>query len=236
MEINMFLNIAICDDDSDVSEYLEHEVSAWADRAGNAWKISSFPSAEAFLFDYSENKSVDVLLLDIEMPGMNGMELARHLRGAKASLQIIFITGYSDYISEGYDVSALHYLMKPVSRDKLWSVLDRAAALLERSEKRIILEGSGTSSLVPISEIRYIEVIGNYVTVYADRQYTVKATLASIESQLDEAFFRAGRSYIINLDRVRRAAKKEVTLTTGELLPLARGVYEKLMNAIINRR
>lgn len=232
----MFLNIAICDDDSAVSEYLEHEVSAWADRAGNAWKISSFPSAEAFLFDYSENKSVDVLLLDIEMPGMNGMELARHLRDAKAALQIIFITGYSDYISEGYDVSALHYLMKPVSRDKLWSVLDRAAALLERSEKRIILEGSGTSSLVPISEIRYIEVIGNYVTVYADRQYTVKATLASIESQLDEAFFRAGRSYIINLDRVRRAAKKEVTLTTGELVPLARGVYEKLMNAIINRR
>lgn len=236
MEINMFLNIAICDDDSAVSEYLEHEVSAWADRAGNAWKISSFPSAEAFLFDYSENKSVDVLLLDIEMPGMNGMELARHLRDAKAALQIIFITGYSDYIFEGYDVSALHYLMKPVSRDKLWSVLDRAAALLERSEKKIILEGSGTSSLVPISEIRYIEVIGNYVTVYADRQYTVKATLASIESQLDEAFFRAGRSYIINLDRVRRAAKKEVTLTTGELVPLARGVYEKLMNAIINRR
>ncbi|MBQ8524295.1 MAG: response regulator transcription factor [Clostridia bacterium] len=232
----MFLNIAICDDDSAVSEYLEHEVSAWADRAGNAWKISSFPSAEAFLFDYSENKSVDVLLLDIEMPGMNGMELARHLRDAKAALQIIFITGYSDYIFEGYDVSALHYLMKPVSRDKLWSVLDRAAALLERSEKKIILEGSGTSSLVPISEIRYIEVIGNYVTVYADRQYTVKATLASIESQLDEAFFRAGRSYIINLDRVRRAAKKEVTLTTGELVPLARGVYEKLMNAIINRR
>ena len=232
----MFLNIAICDDDSAVSEYLEHEVSAWADRAGNAWKISSFPSAEAFLFDYSENKAVDVLLLDIEMPGMNGMELARHLRDAKAALQIIFITGYSDYISEGYDVSALHYLMKPVSRDKLWSVLDRAAALLERSEKRIVLEGSGTSSLVPISEIRYIEVIGNYVTVYADRQYTVKATLASIESQLDEAFFRAGRSYIINLDRVRRAAKKEVTLTTGELVPLARGVYEKLMNAIINRR
>ncbi len=232
----MFLNIAICDDDSAVSEYLEHEVSAWADRAGNAWKISSFPSAEAFLFDYSENKAVDVLLLDIEMPGMNGMELARHLRDAKAALQIIFITGYSDYISEGYDVSALHYLMKPVSRDKLWSVLDRAAALLERSEKKIILEGSGTSSLVPISEIRYIEVIGNYVTVYADRQYTVKATLASIESQLDEAFFRAGRSYIINLDRVRRAAKKEVTLTTGELVPLARGVYEKLMNAIINRR
>jgi len=232
----MLLRFALCDDDSAVSEYLEHEVSAWADRAGNAWKISSFPSAEAFLFDYSENKAVDVLLLDIEMPGMNGMELARHLRDAKAALQIIFITGYSDYISEGYDVSALHYLVKPVSRDKLWSVLDRAAALLERSEKKIVLEGSGTSSLVSISEIRYIEVIGNYVTVYADRQYTVKATLASIESQLDEAFFRAGRSYIINLDRVRRAAKKEVTLTTGELVPLARGVYEKLMNAIINRR
>lgn len=232
----MPINFAICDDDAVQLEYLSYEVSDWARNAGESINCSLYPSAEAFLFDYSENKAVDVLLLDIEMPGMNGMELARRLRDEKAALQIIFITGYSDYISEGYDVSALHYLMKPVSREKLWSVLDRAAALLERSTKKILLEGSGTSSIVPISEIRYIEVLGNYVTVYADKPYTLKATLASVERQLDEAFFRAGRSYIINLDKVRRAAKKEVTLTTGELVPLARGVYEKLMRAIINRK
>ena len=74
-----------------------------------------FPSAESFLFDYAEQKNYDFLLLDIEMPSMNGVELAQKIRQENNAVQIIFITGYSDFMAEGYEVSALHYLMKPVS-------------------------------------------------------------------------------------------------------------------------
>ena len=82
-----------------------------------------FPSAESFLFDYAEQKNYDFLLLDIEMPSMNGVELAQKIRQENNAVQIIFITGYSDFMAEGYEVSALHYLMKPVSFDKLSKVL-----------------------------------------------------------------------------------------------------------------
>lgn len=229
------MRIAICDDDSVQIEYLTREVSAWASLEEKNVRIDAFFSSEAFLFEYSENKDYDVLLLDIEMPGMNGMDLAWKLRSEGSLLHIVFITGYADYISEGYDVSALHYLMKPVDREKLFSVLCRSSELIARNTKAIIIEVTNGRLKVPLSEIRYIEVFGNYVTVHGDEEYKTKATLASFESQLGSSFFRAGRSILINLDKVRKATKKEVFLTTGEILPLSRGVYEKLMCEIIKR-
>ncbi len=232
----MLLHFTICDDDAGMREFLRAEVSAWAKTCGHTVTVDSFPSAEAFLFEYSENKTVDVLLLDIEMPGMNGMELAKLIRREGAKLQIIFITGYSDYISEGYDVSALHYLMKPVSKEKLFSVLNKAAKLYEKNSKNILLECTDGVFLLPISEIRFIEVAGNYVTVHGGRDYTVKSTLASIEKQLDESFYKTGRSFLVSLDKIRQVTKKEVFLTTGEAVPLSRGVYEKLIGEIISRK
>ena len=232
----MLLHFTICDDDADMREFLRAEVSAWAKACGHTVTVDSFPSAEAFLFEYSENKSCEVLLLDIEMPGMNGMELAHKLRSDNAMLQIIFVTGYSDYISEGYDVSALHYLMKPVSQEKLFGVLSKAAKLYEKNSKNILLECTDGVFLLPISEIRFIEVAGNYVTVHGGRDYTVKSTLASIEKQLDESFYKTGRSFLVSLDKIRQVTKKEVFLTTGEAVPLSRGVYEKLIGEIISRK
>ncbi len=85
---------------------------------GHTAELLRFPSAEAFLFHYAEDKSCDILLLDVEMGAMNGVELAKRIREENDALQIVFITGYTDYIAEGYDVSALHYLVKPVSREK----------------------------------------------------------------------------------------------------------------------
>lgn len=85
-----------------------------------------FSSAEAFIFHCVENKEYDVLLLYIEMGNMDGVTLARQIRKSNKNVQIVFITGYSDYIAEGYDVEALHYLMKPLKDEKLFDVLDRA--------------------------------------------------------------------------------------------------------------
>ena len=232
----MYFKVAICDDDASMREFLSSEVKEWAAGSGHTVAVSVFPSAEAFLFEFSENKSYEVLLLDIEMPGMNGMELARKLRSENAMLQIIFVTGYSDYISEGYDVSALHYLMKPVSQDKLFGVLSKAAKLYEKNSKNILLECTDGVFLLPISEIRFIEVAGNYVTVHAGNDYTVKSTLGAIEKQLDESFYKTGRSFIVNLDKIRQVTKKEVFLITGEAVPLSRGVYEKLIGEIIARK
>ena len=110
----MNYKIAICDDSDADRRYVLNMVRAWASSAGHTVHIDDFPSAESFLFRYAEESDYDILLLDIEMGAMDGVTMAKELRKSNDTEQIIFITGYSDYISEGYEVAALHYLMKPV--------------------------------------------------------------------------------------------------------------------------
>lgn len=179
-------------------------------------------------------KYYDILLLDIEMKEMDGVTMARKLRRENDTVQIVFITGYSDYIAEGYEVDALHYLMKPVKEDKLYSVLDRAVEKLRKNEKVLNLEAGGETIRIPVYQIRYADVQGNYVTIHASAEITVKMTLRELETELDDRFYRAGRSLIVNLTQISRVTKTEIRLSDGTALPLPRGAYEGVNRAIIN--
>ena len=232
----MNCKIAICDDSSADRQYLSTLADRWAADRGHIIRTAFFSSAEEFLFHYAEEKDYDILLLDIEMGAMDGVTMARTLRRDNETVQIIFVTGYSDYIAEGYDVAALHYLMKPVREDKLFSVLDRAAEKLSRNETVLNFEVGGEMVRVPIYQIRYAAVSGNYVTIQAAGEVTVKMTLGELEGQLDRRFYRAGRSVIVNLTMISRVTKTEILLSDGTAVPLPRGAYEGVNRAIINLR
>lgn len=231
----MNLRIAICDDSAADRDYLAGLARRWAGQRLHTVQLALYPSAESFLFAYAEDKTVQILLLDIEMGQMDGVTMARTLRKDNDGVQIVFITGYSDYIADGYEVEALHYLMKPVDENKLFSVLDRAADKLCRNEQVLTLELSGETVRLPIYQIRYAEVQGNYVTVHAKSDYTAKMTLSELETRLDDSFFRLGRSALVNLGYVARVTKTAVTLNDGSVLPLPRGAYDRINRAIINR-
>lgn len=126
------------------------------------------------------------MLLDIEMGTMDDVELAKRLRKGNDTVRIVFITGYADYIAEGYEVAALHYLMKPVKPEKLFDVLDRAAEKVRKNEKVLNLEIGGEMVRIPIYQIRYADVTGNYVTIYAASDHTVKMALGELEKLLDD--------------------------------------------------
>lgn len=231
----MDYRFAICDDDADYAGYIDQLAARWARQTGAAVETERFPSAEAFLFRYEERRDFDVLLLDIEMTGMDGVELARAVRRDDDDVQIVFITGYTDYIAEGYEVSALHYLTKPVNEDKLFQVLTRAVGRLRRNEPALTLELPGETVRLPLGRIRWLEVLHNYVTIHAEQDYTVKRPLGELEKELDSRFFRVGRSYILNLTFIQRVTRAEAELSTGERVPLPRGQYDKLNRAIIRQ-
>lgn len=226
---------AVCDDRPEDSRLLAQLCARWAHQAGAEVELEVFPSAEAFLFRYEERQDFDVLLLDVEMTGMDGVTLAKAVRRDNDSVQIIFVTGYSDYIAQGYEVSALHYLMKPVNEEKFFAVLTRAVDRLARNEPALTLTLPGETLRVPLPEIRYLDVRQNYVTVHAREDYTLKRPLGELEDALDRRFYRVGRSCIVNLTWIRRVSRTEAELTTGEAIPLPRGQYEKLNQAIIRQ-
>lgn len=231
----MGYKIAICDDNEVDCRYIEQMVQEWAEAKSVSVRLDSFWSAEAFLFCYEEQKDYDILFLDIEMGQMNGVQLAKSIRKENDTVQIIFITGYSEYITEGYEVAALHYLMKPVSLQKLAQVLNRAVEKLAKNERMLFLEHSGEMVRIPLYEIQYLEVRQNYVTIHGKQEYTVKKTLVEFENELDDRFFRTGRSYIVNLVYVQRVTKTEVWLADGAWIPLSRGMYDAINKAIISR-
>lgn len=232
----MKYKIAVCDDSAADRQYVLNMVERWAASAGHAVHADCFPSAENFLFRYAEESDYDILLLDIEMGAMDGVTMAKELRKNNDTVQIVFITGYSDYISEGYEVAALHYLMKPVREEKLFSVLNRAVEKLVRNEKVLNFEIGWETVRVPIYQIRYADVFGNYVTIHALSDITVKMTLGELEKQLDERFYRVGRSSIVNLTQISRVTKAEIKLSDGTAVPLPRGAYDGVNRAIINMR
>ncbi|MDE6839252.1 MAG: LytTR family DNA-binding domain-containing protein [Oscillospiraceae bacterium] len=231
----MDYRFAVCDDDGEYAQYVGELAAQWAALTGVTVELERFPSAEAFLFRYEERRDFDVLLLDIEMGELDGVALAKAVRRDNDDVQIVFITGYADYIAEGYEVSALHYLTKPVEPHRLFQVLDRAVSRLARNEAALTLELPGETVRVPLSRIRYLEVSHNHVTVHGPRDYRVKRPLGELEKALGSRFFRVGRSFVVNLAFIRRVTRAEAELSTGERVPLPRGQYEKLNRAIIDR-
>ena len=232
----MNYRIAIIDDDPVSRETLSALALNWSDARGHITNLSKYTSAESFLFTYSTEKTFDILLLDVEMDGMNGVELAKRLRSENKIIQIIFITAYSDYISEGYEVAALHYLLKPVNESKLFQVLDRAAERVLRDYRSLAVGTSEGTVFVPLYEVKYLEVIKNYVTVHAEKDYIVRKPLGEFSDALDRRFLRVGRSYIVNLLYVKRVSKNEIELRGGEIIPIPRSAYESVNRAIIDMR
>lgn len=230
----MNYKISVVDDSPADTEYVAALVARWAETAGHTVGISAFPSAESFLFQYEEEKDFDMLLLDIEMGEMNGVALAKRVREDGGAVQMVFITGYPDFMAEGYEVSALHYLMKPVSYERLCAVLERAAANLAKAEKRLRVTHDRSTDLVPLSQILYVEAQRQWVLIHTfGETYRMKKSLAETEKELDEFFFRCQRSFLVNLSHVTRIRSGCVTLKNGEEVPISRGMAERIGKEMI---
>ena len=226
--------LAICDDEASQRDYLRQQVEGWAVRRGHVVSVHLFASAEAFLFTYDEDKSFDILLLDIQMGKMDGVALAKRLRADNEWLQIVFITGFSEFISEGYEVSALHYLLKPVDEEKLVEVLDRAVSRLQTAPRMIVFRRGSGYIRIPADEIYYAEAFSHSVTlVTKDGKETFNMRLSDMEEILGEGFFRCHRSYIVSMKHVRRVTRTALVLDNGAEIPLSRSLYDAANQAFI---
>ena len=227
--------IAIIDDEQRIRQLYQNYVEKWAKQNQVSVRIHLFASAEEFLFEYEENKDFQVILLDIEMKAISGVELAKRIRQRDDKVQIIFISGYSEYIGEGYEVEALHFLVKPIAEEKLFAVLDKAVSKGETTERFVLMKEGDEQHKVYLGSIYYIVADKNYLLISGqDFCYRIRMTLNEIGQILDQRFFRLSRSEIVNIEKVESFSKSEMEMTDGKRFVIPRGKFNELSQTMIS--
>lgn len=177
--------------------------------------------------------ALDLLFLDIEMPGRSGMEAAEAIRAFDREVLLAFVTGYTDYVYDGYAVGAVGYLVKPVSEEKLSSLLDRAAAALEQRAPAVYtLRNAQGMFKVPLREILYAASDRRQVTLTTSRgDYTFYGKLDDVAAQLGAGFVRIHQRYLVNARAV--SAVVGASVQVGEArLPISRSLHQQATMAL----
>lgn len=231
----MKYRIAICDDEQNQIEYITSIVASWSAHEGHGCEIRTFASAEAFLFEYEEDKAYDILLLDVEMKNINGIELAKRMRKDNNRAEIIFITSHFEFVGEGYEVDALHYLIKPISAEKLTQVLTKAAEKISVEPPSVVISCEGETVKLYEADIRYVESFLHYIVIHTkDKEYKIKENISVFENRVSDDFYRIHRSYLVSLKHITRISRTSVNIGNTEL-PLSRGKYDDINRAFIQR-
>ena len=226
--------IAICDDEINIASSLKNQVEQFFSESEHTTEVSTFSSAEAFLFEYTENSAYDILLLDVEMKNMDGIQLAKKLRGDGFNGEIIFITSHFEFCGEGYEVDALHYLIKPVSVSKLNEVIGKAVEKLLVEPPSVIINCDGETVKLYERDIIYVEAYLHYITIHtANGEHRVKENISSFEKKLSNTFYKTHRSYLVSLKYITRISRNSVFIKGNKELPLARGKYDEINRAFI---
>lgn len=243
------LRIACLEDEEEQTWYLKTVLEAYWKERGISCPLSCFGSAEEFLFEHGlsgQNSPLpyDLLILDIYMGQeeesavwrMNGMELAKRIRRVDKDIAIVFLSNLREYVFQGYEVNAVRYLMKPVTKETLFPVLDLLRERKKEEPAWLVLPVAGENRRMELSQIIYLEAVGHYVRLHQSSGETLewKQPFSSVIEELpSEAFVKTHRSFCVNLMHVSRITRKSCFLDEGMELPLSRSAYQEVNEAFL---
>ena len=215
----MKIKIAICDD-----EYIHRKILLkYVKRLflSESYEVLEFSSGENLLRDYPEE--LDILLLDIQMLGINGIETAKKIRLFDTNVTIVFTTAISDFMQEGYEVRAFRYLLKPIKyNDFSKHLIQCKKEVLSNKEKCISIKeiDEGKNIIIPVNSILYIEMECRITLIHTDNKiYKTREPIKKFENDLKEfLFYRCHRAYLINLYKINSIGKNTVVIKDNEIL------------------
>lgn len=219
----MIRTIAVCDDEQDISRQLSHYFKQIQEETGDKFQISYYGSAEELL--QFMPRDTEVLLLDIRMGDLTGMEAARRLRAEGVETAILFVTSMTEYAMDGYEVHAFSFLQKPVQYAALRRQLLEVFGRIDRERgARLIVNDGVSSEVVDLIELIYAEVFQHDTSfVFTHGRKSYKIALSDIERQIaHHGFFRCHKSYLVNFHHIKRLEFSEITMSNGEKLPVSK--------------
>ena len=223
------IRIAIVEDEVRERAHLRDCLAYMAEKERLEFDIVEFGSGEAFLGGYQP--VYDIVLMDIELPGINGMETAKALRRLDSFVLLVFVTNMVQYAVSGYEVDALNYILKPVNRFDFALKMNKAISrTAKRTEKSVQIRAGKDLYMLPVAAIRYLEVDGHYIVYHTtEGDYSEYITLKEAEKKLDKPYFvRCNRCYLVNLKYVERL-DKGLCVVGGHCLAVSRPRQKSFM-------
>ncbi|SCI85502.1 Sensory transduction protein lytR [uncultured Clostridium sp.] len=216
------IKIAICEDKKEQQELLKTYINQIFEALYIKYKLEIFNSGEELLENYQND--TDVLLLDIQMGQINGMDTARKIRSIDDKVEIIFITSLIEYALEGYEVRAYRYLIKPVKYENLKENIINCIKEVDIKNKYIIVKEQGNKIKLDINEITYVEVQKETITIHTlNEVYKTNGTMINIEKDIDcDRFFRCHKSFLVNLEHIKSIKQYTAILENSEEVPISR--------------
>ena len=212
------MRIGICDDEKNIRELISNKIKKEYPNS----EIVFFKSGEELLL---ESKDIDILLLDIQMPGRNGIEIARELRKKNKKTILIFVTAMEDYVFEAFDVNAFNYIVKPFNDNRFMDVLNKAineynsSGETKQETNYVIVSNRGMHTKVKLDEIIYAEVFNRKVVIHKiDEEIEYYGKMSELEALVGESFFRSHRAYLINFKYVEKYDAKTIYMEKGKVL------------------
>ena len=226
------VRIAIAEDDPAYLATLEEYLDRYRRENGLETEVTAFPDGLALTEGY--RPVYDLLLLDIEMPNLDGMSAAERIRAVDPAVVMIFITNMAQYAIKGYEVDALDYVLKPVSYAAFAFKMKKALAMIRRREGAgVVIHMAGGLRRMSADEIRYVEVVSHKLYLHTlDGVFSVPGTLRDMEVQLEEQHFvRCNKCYLVNLRHVREVRQNTVDVG-GEQLLISRPRKKEFLQAL----
>ena len=219
-------NIAVCDGNTADAAELAHVVRGLCNEMGVSASVESFRTARA-LYEAFKEKKYQLVFLETEIGGVNGIDLARKIRFQEEETDVIFVTAKEDYALAAYAVFPLGYILKRINRKKLYEPLHRALRRHVRLPSIFLQTPIGNEISVRLDDIMYIEVFQTDLTVYCRHGvHNCAGSLAGVMEKLPQGvFYRAHRNFIVNLQYVGEIGRYFFVTEQGERVPIAKNRY-----------
>lgn len=228
------INIGVCDDESVHRNRIKEILLDILKTFNVNYEIYEYDSGESLLENYPSN--LDILIIDIQMKSINGMDTARKIRENDNDVEIIFMTSFAEFMQDGYEVRAYRYLLKPINENKIMKHITPCIKdIMRKRSNYITLNIRNYIDRIKIDSILYIETSRPNVLIYTnDNMYSIKMSMSKIEKTLkDCGFFRCHASYMINLSKVESMYGNTVTVG-GKDIPISKYKVKELKLAITN--
>ncbi len=234
------IHIAICDDSKQERQILAALFKRYQELHATPLQIHIFQNGFSLLDAIDQGKRFDITILDILMPGENGIEIARNIRASGADTEIIFLTSSPEYAVDSYEVKAQNYLLKPVTEEKFFASIDSILAELDEKDTAsfIIYTTEKQYSRIRVSSLVYGEVTHRTITLHLADQTMISAVMTFTEFQdilkAYPDFIYPHRSYAVNMNYIQYVTKSDIILTDGQKIPLSRNNYMKISEQFLN--